>query len=91
MALIAGNNTAKRITVYNYRSKVLLPAGFSHILIQNTGLNKVRLSFKSDSDANYFVLSQNDKTPPMTIQGGVTELHYKSEVSTSFIEILMWG
>jgi len=86
-----GNVRTKRITVKTYKESYTTPLGYSYMLIQNHGLNRVRISFKGDDSSDYFGLDSHDKLPVINIIGGVTTVNFISEVSNTDIEILLWG
>lgn len=87
----AGNVKTKRIKVKAYKENFIVPNGYSNMLIQNHGLNKVRISFKGDDSTDYFVLDSHEKLPVLTVIGNQTNMYYVSESGETIIEILLWG
>ena len=81
----------RRVVVKTYSESCLVPVGYSYMLIKNHGLTKIRISFNSDINTDYFVLDPDEQLPVINVLGGTTTLNHLSETSDGILEIILWG
>lgn len=85
-----GGIAARRISVTSAGQTIVLPAKFTSFFAKNTGAVDVRISFNTDTAAQFFTLVAGAQLPVININDKTT-VKLITASGTSTIEAILWG